>query len=118
MPNSRIDYLYRDGSNYKQDGSVVLAGELTDEQRALILEHAEAFLPDQVGLPVLYEAWSSHYEDDHPWHEITAIETVSSKPTHPESAADLAERFRDIEWDATAAEAALQAWAATVPRGS
>ncbi len=120
--NTRVNYLYRDAANYKQWHSVVLAGELTDAQRALItgaLDDGDYFIAEQVGLPNLRERWRSHYDDiDHVWHELTSIDTVDDPPTVTETAATFAARFAGITWDEPAAIARLDAWIANTPPGT
>jgi hypothetical protein len=52
--NTRLYYSYTDGNNYDCDISVVVAGAISEEQRAQIrqaLDHEELFVPTQVGLP-------------------------------------------------------------------
>lgn len=54
MKNTRISYLYRDASNYKQHNEVVVPGTFTQEQiEAIIgcLDAGEYFIPVQVGFP-------------------------------------------------------------------
>jgi hypothetical protein len=51
---TRVYYLYRDNSNYKQYASALLDGEISDEEEALIeasLEGGETFVPTQIGWP-------------------------------------------------------------------
>ena len=38
MNNTRIDYLYRDADNYKRDNTCVVAGAITEEQQAIVLD--------------------------------------------------------------------------------
>lgn len=68
--NSKINYLYRDASNYKQYNSAIIKGEITAEDLARIaacMDH-EYFIPRQVGLP---ETRITDYrtDDDHCWFE-------------------------------------------------
>jgi hypothetical protein len=54
MMYTRVHYLYRDASNYKQYASVLLEGEISDEEEALIeasLDGGETFVPTQIGWP-------------------------------------------------------------------
>lgn len=72
MKNTRISYLYRDASNYKQHNEVVVPGIFTPEQiEAIIgcLDAGEYFIPVQVGFPE--ERFEDITEDDHCWFELS-----------------------------------------------
>lgn len=70
--NTKILYLYRDGSNYKMLNEVVVAGTFDETQIYIIMECLEAgeyFIPRQVGLPEKrFGEWT---EDDHCWFELS-----------------------------------------------
>lgn len=69
--NTRISYLYRDASNYKQHNEVIVPGTFTLEQIETIigcLDAGEYFIPDQIGFPE--ERFGSITEDDHCWFEL------------------------------------------------
>lgn len=120
MSNTEVRYMYRDSSNYKLTRSVVLEGALTEVERQTVdaaLEEREYFLPAQVGLDVLYTEWSSHFDDDHPWHELCEISTTSRPAFHHEAAHQFAARFTGIDWDIAAARADLAAWLEATPEG-
>ena len=54
---SIFDYLYRDASNYKSWGSLLLEGSATKTDLELLracLESGEFFISEQVGIPPLY----------------------------------------------------------------
>ena len=54
MKNTKIEYLYRDGSNYKRWNVAVISGTLSETQKKDILSSLEdgyLFIPEQVGLP-------------------------------------------------------------------
>jgi hypothetical protein len=61
--NTRFEYLYRDGANYKRSGFAVFAGEASLEIRDRIIRCAVdpepdgygSFIPGQVGLPDLQD---------------------------------------------------------------
>ena len=75
----KIEYLYRDGSNYKEYDTLLLAGEWKPEHTARIeatYHEGEWFLPEQVGLNCLVAAIPGSYEDDHPWHEFWGLDDV------------------------------------------
>lgn len=72
MKNTKISYLYRDASNYKQWNEVVVEGAITEEQIDSImgcLECGEYFIPKQVGLPET--RFGEVTSDDHCWFELS-----------------------------------------------
>lgn len=83
---STLEYLYRDASNYKAGGSVLLRGAATpSETQELMdcLEDSSFFVAEQVGVPVLYEALyllsGGATEDDHGFHEFVAMRAATQK---------------------------------------
>jgi hypothetical protein len=118
--NTRVEYVYRDASNYTQYGHEVFAGAITDEQRSRILgalDDGFHFLAEQVGLPPLYEQWPTHYPDDDPWHELSSLDLVGDPPTRDESIAAFTARFDGIVWDEPAALRRLEEWIRRTPPG-
>lgn len=111
--NTRIMYQYRDADNYKQLEEVVIAGEITKEDKALILSKLDEgmyFIPSQVGLNDLQERMCSPIGDsDHVWHELTPEDISLTKddptPNHGfDHISELVERFKALkEWDVKAA---------------
>ena len=86
--NTVFHYLYRDGSNYKQWGSVVFAGAITDvltQRFARSLESGEFFIADQLRVPEIFPDTWPIYADDHCWHEWAGFEATDSSPNDPES---------------------------------
>lgn len=84
--NTLLEYLYRDASNYKQHGSVVMAGALSLKDIRHLLIDGEYFIPLQAGLPDLQHKFGEQgfeypTEDDHAWHEIVLLRPTSRKPT-------------------------------------
>lgn len=79
-----FEYLYRDASNYKAFGAVLLSGyptqEEIDELRAC-LDSGEYFVAEQVGIPAVYkELWElsgGPTDDDHALHEFGGIRVAS-----------------------------------------
>lgn len=71
--NTELTYLYRDASNNKKFNTIIITGELTEEQQQIILgcrEDGEYFIPSVVGLPE--ERFSSWIEaEDHVWFELS-----------------------------------------------
>lgn len=115
LPNKQthtiFEYLYRDASNYKAYGLLLLRGDFSDEHQTALkqyCEDAEYFVAEQLDIPPLCEhLWaqsSGRNEDDHAWHEFLGLR----EPSIEEQAAlkewgtldDLLRRFRAIQkWD-------------------
>jgi len=79
MPNIKFNYLYRDSSNYKNYGYVILANP---ENFALIeveklirskLIDGEWFYADEWDVPELFFEWVD-FRIDSTWHEFESIE--------------------------------------------
>lgn len=90
--NTKLEYLYRDASNYKEFKEVVIKGSLHKADLAPYLHEAEFFVPSEVGLPDLQHGkWS---EDDHIWHEIESLTVVDEEHTLNISAVSLLHAFK------------------------
>jgi hypothetical protein len=70
-----FDYYYRDASNYKAWGSLLLEGsavEADTKQVSAALNDYDFFIAEQLGIPPVYdELWAfsdGPTEDDHVWH--------------------------------------------------
>ena len=79
-----FEYLYRDASNYKVWGEILLSGTPSQNDiEALLasLESSEYFVAEQVGIPALYqELWElsdGPTSDDHALHEFVALRVAS-----------------------------------------
>lgn len=77
---SVFEYLYRDASNYKAWGELLLLGAVTDSDAAKIRHHldmGEYFVPELVGVPPLqaelYQYGNGPSEDDHVFHEFVDL---------------------------------------------
>ncbi|MGH8454094.1 MAG: hypothetical protein ACRESW_06045 [Nevskiales bacterium] len=75
-----FEYLYRDASNYKVRGFVLLEGDATREMIKEIYKKLDSrmyFIPEQVGLPAiqkdLFQYSGGPNVDDHVWHEFITI---------------------------------------------
>src|SRR3546814_18566227 len=82
--NTVIDYMYRDGSNWKTGAQVIFAGRITRDEISMILNARYDdgwFLPGQVGMTALQEGWD--YQLDHPFHEICCFELILEAPDDP-----------------------------------
>lgn len=104
MSNTKISFLYRDGSNYKSYNSVIVSGTFTDNEINQILDcldRGEYFIPEQIGFPV--ERFGSITEDDHCWCELTSFdfETTDDEPTLEMSADEVQKAFMAAKdhWD-------------------
>ena len=72
---SVFSYLYRDASNYKAFGLLLLKGTASADDVEIWRQHFESsefFIAEQLGIPALYaELWAfsdGATEDDHVWH--------------------------------------------------
>lgn len=102
--NTRINYLYRDGSNYKAGNTVIFRGEITEAQKKQILsccDEGELFIPGQVGMPE--NRFEDITEDDHPWFELTldGFELTDAEPDTLRSVDELVTAFARAKnnWD-------------------
>lgn len=118
MPNFDyciFEYQYRDASNYKARGQVLLDGRAKSKDVEAIrvkLESREFFIPEQVGLrplqPSLWTACSCAPDDDldHCWHEFEGLRNATAEDlaelTCWGNVEDLVGAFLDVlEWDVT-----------------
>ncbi len=79
-----FEYLYRDASNYKAWGEILLSGTPSQNDIEVLLaslESGEYFVAEQVGIPALYqELWElsdGPNSDDHALHEFVALRVAS-----------------------------------------
>lgn len=77
---SIFEYLYRDASNYKSWGTLLLKGTASSadiEEIKNSFESGEFFIAEQLGIPTLYaELWefsNGPSIDDHVWHTFYAL---------------------------------------------
>lgn len=102
MPNNIVvNYLYRDASNYKRHGSVVVANDAGIEPDALYAAIKAAFsyldiFPDVVAFDPSVLGWPSLFFEDHDpagddvvYHELSAIGKTQEKPTVSKSTSEL-----------------------------
>lgn len=83
MANTKIEYMYRDGGNYKIHAEAILEGSLTTEEIEEIFKMTEDavfkdchfFYPGNIGLPApTFESEGYRaYEDDPEWHELLNV---------------------------------------------
>lgn len=70
--NTKIEYLYRDASNYKKINQVIVSGTFDEAQKESIrdcLFEGEYFIPRQVGFPEI--RFDKLTEDDQCWFELS-----------------------------------------------
>lgn len=107
-----FDYLYRDASNYKAFGVIVLQGQYTEEASRAIINACESelyFIAEQVEIAPLYadlyKFSGGPTEDDHVFHEFVGLRESTPADGEPLSVtvAELASRFRSVggHWDYT-----------------
>lgn len=84
--NLKLNYLYRDGANYKQFGSVVFANpdfltprKASEQLRDKLISN-EFFVPQDWGLPRL-QYYPYDPEIDHDYHEFESFEWTDEIPT-------------------------------------
>lgn len=80
LRSSVMEYMYRDASNFKAWGSVLLKGRATNAQISAIqsaMDSGVYFIAEQVGLPALqtelFKYSNGRTRDDHTWHEFVCI---------------------------------------------
>jgi hypothetical protein len=115
--NTRINYEYRDASNYHWHGSIVVAGGMTPELWSRIrasCDSREFFIADQVGFPEVFGfkpgphqsedrrtmGYSYDPHEDHCWHrfpdEPHAWELTADPPSAPYDVNGMVKVFESI----------------------
>jgi len=102
-PNICFAYMYRDASNYKQHGEVILSNENhlpldeVEKQIRSLLKDGEFFIARQIHLEERF--FDVLYDDDHPWHEFVRIEGTSDPTFDPghEHNRDIIEFLSELE---------------------
>lgn len=106
-----FEYLYRDASNYKAWGEILLSGVPSQSDIAALktcLESDVYFVAEQVGIPAVYkELWDlsgGRSSDDHALHEFVALRvaSVSERKTFPlfGELSSLLKTFQSVsKWD-------------------
>jgi len=111
--------MYRDASNYKQHGEVILPNktqrtvEEVDQQIHSFLSDGCFFIAQQVQLEERFFAVVN--EDDHPWHEFVQVEATADPVFDPvpEEKRDITQFLQELEqthqtgWDETQVRADL-----------
>ena len=86
MSHTTFEYFYRDASNYKAHGAVLLDGQLDEARKREIqdrFEREEYFVAERLGVPDLRPklwAWSEGQpnQDDHSWHEFSGLRDATT----------------------------------------
>jgi len=112
MSNTKIEYLYRDASNYKKTNTAIVKGHITQSQIKNIIDSLDGysksegygyFIPEQVCLPA--ERFDDGpTEDDHCWFELDeeGFASTTQPPTVDISVKDLVSLFikaKNDGWD-------------------
>ena len=79
-----FEYLYRDASNYKAWGKILLSGAPSQNDIVALracLESGEYFVAEQVGIPAIYkDLWDlsgGRTSDDHALHELIELRAAT-----------------------------------------
>lgn len=79
-----LEYLYRDGGNWKTWGAILLSGDLPDGSREELLSYFEVdglFVAEQIGVASLCKQHFEHYggptELDHAFHEFFDLRSAT-----------------------------------------
>lgn len=102
--NTKIEYMYRDASNYKDWYEVVVKGKITTDQFDAIHDCLDAgthFIAGQIGLPADGFRGYDVNEDDHPWYEMGGISLTEEEPTQDLTIDEVVRRFKEAKdnWD-------------------
>ncbi len=99
MVNTKIEYMYRDASNYKAypERDVIVEGELVEQDVRVHLREVGKFIPHDIGLPELQSQLESYPSaDDHIWHEFIGLESTGDSPTVEVTAEEIKVRLEEI----------------------
>jgi len=117
-----FEYQYRDASNYKARGQVLLDGSAKDDDLKALrakLESGEFFIPEQVGIqPLQPRLWAAcgcapDVDLDHCWHEFEGLRDATAEDlaefTCWGTVASFVATFREVgEWDVTCSKLSTQ----------
>lgn len=108
--NTKIDYLYRDASNYKSYQNVIISGSLTPTDIDTILaccQDHEYFIPEYLDIPA-ERNWGFDPEQDDAFWELdkTSFSETNERPTSNITPEQLVDRFKELkdQWDRLATE--------------
>ena len=101
--NTKINYLYRDGANYKAHNEYIVLGEITKEQITRIIKTltmGDSFIPEQIGLPINRPS-EELTSDDHCYCELSAecFELTDEEAFEDITCEELVQRFEKAAKD-------------------
>lgn len=100
MKNTKIEYLYRDASNFKIYCEEVMTGRIGDNERERFNQkHNErSFYPGKLGLPAptFIDQGFKENEDDVDFHEFIKLAETDRPATVPLSVRDFVEGFKTV----------------------
>lgn len=110
MSNVVFNYLYRDASNYKNYGNIILENpdNLTIEEATKRIRKTlicgENFIASQIDVPEIFLWLTSEFnvEDDHYYHEFSGIEETELSATDERTLSDFISKLEEvgpIGWD-------------------
>jgi len=105
--NTRIEYFYRDASNFKHYGAIVVAGVLSEQEIGELQSklRCDCFIPKQVGMqPLHVQLQTLGKGDDDAWHEIDNISLTEEPVTVTGTAQELLARFKAADWDSAVSD--------------
>lgn len=104
---SVFDYFYRDASNYKAWGTLLLQGACSNsdiESLRKQFDYGEFFIAEQLGIPPFYaELWElsgGRTVDDHVWHTFYALRPAAPEETDARvfgTVENLISKIKDLE---------------------
>ncbi len=100
--NTEFSYLYRDASNYKQFGTVVFAGRISEDEWSRLkaaCDSGEFFSAEQVRVPSVFLFGDGEYpsnEDDHCWHEVEDCR-FTNKPADDKHGRTISQFIAEVE---------------------
>lgn len=104
--NIKLNYLYRDFSNYKKFGSIIISNpnnlpfQIIKSSIKEYLIEGEYFNADQLKLPSLF--FEDKNEDDHEWHEFESLELTNHLPEVDFTILDLISKLKNAVTQAAA----------------
>lgn len=117
---SIFEYLYRDASNYKVWGSLVLQGDCKSSDLKILhskFDRGSYFIAEQLRVPPLYaELWQYSdgiTSDDHAWHEFSSLRPATEKDTTTPVFSSVKDFINSIDLIAYWRPAASPNWAVT-----
>jgi len=94
--NTRFTYLYRDASNWKNWGEIIVSGWRHDVEERLkkTLDYGKFFIADQVNIPQKFFATID--DDDHCWHEFHSLEKTDQEANDSRTIDELLTAFEKV----------------------